>query len=154
MALPSGGTTRFFGDIVDTIYSNHEQNCADIVDSIYNELITGTPFEDSSGTPEYTGAMKANWRTGIRPTSDVPNKAPKTVNQHNPKVFANPTLKKGKRYGVHYKYYIWNNTPYLPYVNAGINPLVNHPNRKVIAGTDFIQKAITKGVNKAQKGGF
>lgn len=149
MALPFGGRTNHFGDLVDTIYSNHEQNCADVVDSIYNALIDGTPYDNGSGTPEYTGALKANWETGTRPKSKAKYVAPKTVNPKNPKIFPTPVMKKGKRYGIHYKYYIWNNTKYLKYVNSGINPKVGEDNKKVIAGIDFVQKAIDKGVMKA-----
>ena len=149
MSLPSGGITNHFGDLTETIYSNFEQNAANVVDAIYNELITGTPISTGTGTPVYTGALKANWETGIRPNSKVKYKRPKNVNIKNPRVFPNPERKVGKRYGIHNRYYIWNNTTYLVYVNAGINPRVGSDNQKVIKGIGFVGKAIAIGVKNA-----
>lgn len=131
-------TTNFFGDLTETIYDNFEKNAADVVNSIYNELITGTPRENDSGTPVATGTLKANWEVGIRPRSKAKYQRPSNNKQ---RVYPNPPLATAKTYNIHNRYYIWNNTPYLGLVNAGIG------NNAINAG--FIQKAIARGEARA-----
>ena len=137
MALPSGGTTNFFGDLVDTIYSNHENNCAELINSVYDSLVDESPVD--------TGALRANWAAGITPNSNyIEQPSPKTPNSV-------PFVpRKAKTYGVKRQYFIWNNTPYLSYVNAGIAGRNHTVTPKSSKNIDFVQRGIAIGVAKAQ----
>lgn len=143
MSLPSGRTTNFFGDLTQTIYDNFEDNAANVVNSIHKALLDGTPRGTGTGTPVDTGALKANWNAGAfpntkvikRPTdgSSIPQPVPDT-----------------KRYGIHRQYYIWNNSDYLGYVNAGIAGKAGITSNSS-PNIGFVKKAIDIGVMKAMK---
>jgi len=131
-------TTNFFGDLTETMYDNFEKNAAAVVDSIHKELVNSSPV--------WSGALRGNWKKGIRPNSSIGNKRDRNDNWLSVVgKFAAPSVEKVKTYGTHQRYYVWNNTPYLDYVNAGINPL----RPKSANSKGFIGKAIAKGVAKA-----
>lgn len=140
MALPDGGRTEFFGDIVDNIYSNFDKDAANVLNNIYDQLMEGTPRTTGTGTPVDTGTLKANWNVGIRPNSRAIER---------PKDGSKVTIvkKKIKRYGIHHKYYLWNNTPYISMVNAGITKAGITPNSQF--NIKFIEMAIVEGLNKS-----
>ncbi len=139
-SLPSGGTTNFFGDLAKSIYSNHERNCAEVVDEVHRALVEESPY--------FSGTLSSNWEKGIRPRSKVKNKVVNEKGISGPwirNVYPRASVSPAKTYGIHYKYYIWNNTHYLEHVNEGTNPLVN--NAKAYVG--FVKKAINIGVARA-----
>lgn len=139
--LPSGGVANSFGQLVDSIYSFQEDNAANLINSIYDELTAeGTPRTNGKGSPVETGALKTNWWAGIRPNSNYV-KRPKDGSSV-------PFIDhRSKTYGIHYKYYIWNNTPYLGYVNAG--DTWKGPRTGPHANIKFIEKAIARGETNA-----
>jgi len=135
--MGTGRVTNHFGDLVETIYDNFEKNAANVVDNIYNELVEESPVQ--------TGTLASNWKKGIRPNTKADNIRPKNTSRQK---YQKPQPSSQKTYGRHERYYIWNNTPYLVYVNAGINPLFPD-SAKVAASKGFVRRAIKRGEAKA-----
>lgn len=131
-----GRFTNHFGDLVETIYNNFEENASEVVDEVHKELVANSPY--------YTGTLSSNWKKGIRPNSKGDNIRPEDAKIAT---YSPASTKKVKTYGIHQRYYIWNNTPYLKWVNAGINPLVPGGNDN---NKGFIEISISTGVAKAQ----
>lgn len=129
--------TNFFGDLVESIYETFETDAANLVDYIHKELVEISPVE--------TGTLVSNWKKGITPHSQSDNIRPKSKKKN---FYLAPELTSVKTYGVQKKYYIWNNTPYLQFVNAGINPLVPD-SIKVKMSKGFVQRGIKRGEARA-----
>ena len=142
MALPSGRTTNFFGDLTKTIYDNFERNAADVVNSIHKALLDGTPRDTGTGTPVDTGALKANWHAGAFPNTNVIDRPTDGITK-----IPQPELNT-KLYGIHRQYYIWNNSPYLEYVNAGIAGKAGITTKSSI-NIGFVKKAMDIGIKVA-----
>ena len=126
-------TTKFFGDIVDNIYQHVGKEASKILYHIHLEL--------SYTTPSDTGTLRANWHHGIRPNS---NFIPRVKDASIPR----PDVK-FKNYGFNHAYYLWNNSPYITYVNDGIAGKAGQT-AKSSANQYFIQKAIAKGIKNAE----
>ena len=143
MALPRGRTTNFFGDSTKTIYNNFERNVADVVESIHLALLNGTPRTTGTGTPQDTGALKANWHAGAFPNTNVIDRPTDGSKVPIPDLST-------KRYGIHRQYYVWNNSPYLSYVNAGLAGRGGVSS--VSANIGFVRKAMDIGIKNAMSG--
>ena len=138
----TAGTTNHFGDLVDNIEKHIGAEASIVLNSIHEALMDGTPRTTSSGTPVDTGTLRANWNIGIRPNSNYIKRIKGT---NLPKPTPNT-----KTYGIHYAYYLWNNSPYLNYVNDGIiwRGAKTDNSRQNI---NFVQKAIAIGMQNAIK---
>lgn len=142
MPLPSVGTTNFFGDLTENIYKHVGKEASNLLYQIHLALVDGTPATTGSGSPVDTGALKANWHKGIRPNSNYIKRVPGERVAQPPVTF--------KNYGFNHTYYLWNNTPYLSYVNDGIAGKAGiTPNSSV--NINFVQKAIAVGEKNAKQ---
>lgn len=131
--------TKYFGDIVESVYAHVGAEAQHVTTQILEELYNGTPATTGSGTPVDKGYLKSSWRAGIRPNSRPAPESP---------ILTKPM--EIKKYGVHYRYYIWNNTPYIGYVNDGIAGKAGTTSLSAV-NTNFIPYAINKGILNAQK---
>jgi len=136
----TAGTTNHFGDLVDNIGKFVGNRVLHVTLNVFDALIDGTPRTTGTGTPVDTGTLRANWNIGIRPTSSY---IERIKGSQLPK--PNPNI---KSYGIHYTYYLWNNSPYLNYVNDGIiwRGAKTDNSRQNI---NFVQKAIDIGIQNA-----
>ena len=137
-----------FGNIAEDIFIAFDRNAGSLVESILESLVDGTPRTTGTGTPVDTGALKANWHAGIVPQPTVIER-PKD-GKKNSVPYKKPKV---KRYGIHKKYFIWNNSEYLSYVNAGIAGKAGvTPYSSVNIG--FVGKALEKGIQNAIGRGY
>lgn len=145
--LPKGDTTNHFNVLVDNIYSYQEIAHSNLINSIYDALVEGTPKTTGTGTPVDTGTLKTNWFAGIIPNKGKYTERPKDGSSVP---FVNH---KSENYGFNRKYYIWNHTPYLALVNAGDTRKGKGTGPK--ENIKFIEKAIKLGTaNAIEKGKF
>ncbi len=136
----TASTTNHFGHLVDNIYEHVGKEASNVVNSIHLALVDGTPRGTGSGTPVDTGTLKANWHAGIRPNSSF-------IERQQDVQVPEPIVNT-KTYGINHTYYIWNNSPYLNYVNDGIvRGGGSTPNSMI--NLNFVQKAIAVGLKNA-----
>jgi len=147
----SRGKSGTYADIAKDIFESVGRDNAELVYSIFSELWKDTPI--------CTGALNENWHYGPSATGqifqiDQEKHVPKsefhrgTYDECDGVRTPVPAKKIYKKRWS--KFYIWNNVPYLSYVNDGITWRgAKQTTPKTRANVNFVQKAILKGLKKS-----